>query len=47
MLYKKRLMILANLVEAVLICYIVDKDSTWVGMEIFPAKFFAIFNLTM
>ena len=40
-------MILTNLVEAVLICYIVDKDSTWVGVEIFPAKTFAIFNLTM
>ena len=40
-------MILTNLVEAVLICYIVDKDSTWVGIKIFPAKTFAIFNLTM
>ena len=26
-------MILTNLVEAVLICYIVDKDSTWAWRE--------------
>ena len=41
-------MILTNLVEAILICYIVDKDSTWVDVEIFPEKkTFPIFNLTM
>lgn len=34
-------MILTNLVEAVLICYIVDKDSTWVGgCEVIPSKNF-------
>ena len=37
----KKLLILTNLVEAVLICYIVDKDSTWEDVEIFPEKNFS------